>query len=73
MTAPSWIDLVNATCVAAADAYARGYAAGVRDGREDRDAAQVWAGAAEVARNVVSDRSRTWAPAGQPQRRGWAS
>lgn len=43
---------------------------GHRQAHEAAEAAQVWENAAWVAHNVATDPSRTWAPAGQPQRKG---
>lgn len=68
-------ELVALVCEVQAEAWGRGhaqgYAEGLRDGREDTQAAAVWPQAAAVARNVASDRTRTWAAPGEPQRVGW--
>lgn len=61
-------DLYMAVLAAETRGYTRGYAAAWAEIDSN-----IAASAAEVIRNVVSDRSRTWAPPGQPQRKGIAA
>lgn len=72
--APAWVweHIVDTACSAMASGYEAGLAAGRAAGIEEARAAAAWSGAAQVARNVANDRSRTWATDGGPQRKGVA-
>lgn len=73
------LGLVPAGCWSALlEAERRGYVRGYATAHRERDAqeadadAALWSEIQTVARNVATDPARTWAPPGQPQRRGMA-